>query len=590
MRGMWMAVTIGMGLVGGGLAYGQPPRFRVVRVLEQVPGGLPETIDDVGRVVGTAQTTSSLGNGAVWESGGGVTSLPGTSDLPASNAAGSNAAGQITGAVFNNTGVWPNWPFRAVIWENGQPRTLPTPGGFARALTSGLNAYGDAVGLVWNDDITLRNIAYWHDGAVTVIGTRHGSVAGVNNLRQVAGCMNDVRTVNDKFEAFLWKDGQYTVLPGGALGACAESLNNRGAVAGSTMDANGAQRPVAWENGAVVTLGPPATGGLASKINDRGEIIGYLGTRAFFRPASGGAALWDLADLVDLAPSEQGLGSVSSIYDLNNGSQILASMGSPEGPGRVVVLGPAAPSGSDRQPPTVTITAPASGSYLSDLAVLQATATDNVGVASVQFFANGAPVGAEITAPPYSVELDLLRFDRRTPVVFWARARDLSGNVSTTNLKSIVADKSCTTVARGTTANGWIGTQTGVFTMRWSASPMGTPAESGVAVALGKPAFFSGTSTTVLFAPDGQLRARNGNAYPASGPVYANDYYRFRMVVDVPHNRYSVWYRLPNQPEIQLAADYRFRTEATQLDNWMAHVEPESATDSLTLCNVRVEH
>ena len=133
-----------------------------------------------------------------------------------------------------------------------------------------------------------------------------------------------------------------------------------------------------------------------------------------------------------------------------------------------MVLGPASPSGSDTQPPTVAITAPASGSYLSDLAVLQATASDDAGVAGVQFFANGAPVGPEANTPPYSAELDLLKYDRQTPVVFWARARDLAGNVTTTNIKSVIVDKSCTTVARGATANGWIGAQTGVFTVRWS--------------------------------------------------------------------------------------------------------------------------
>ena len=59
---------------------------------------------------------------------------------------------------------------------------------------------------------------------------------------------------------------------------------------------------------------------------------------------------------------------------------------------------------SGTNPPTVSITAPASGATVSGAAVtVSATASDNVGVAGVQFKLDGANLGAEDTTSPYSV-------------------------------------------------------------------------------------------------------------------------------------------------------------------------------------------
>src|SRR6266850_5136292 len=56
----------------------------------------------------------------------------------------------------------------------------------------------------------------------------------------------------------------------------------------------------------------------------------------------------------------------------------------------------------DTTPPTVSITAPATGATVSGPTTLSANAADNVGVAGVQFAVDGVPVGNEITAAPYS--------------------------------------------------------------------------------------------------------------------------------------------------------------------------------------------
>ena len=57
----------------------------------------------------------------------------------------------------------------------------------------------------------------------------------------------------------------------------------------------------------------------------------------------------------------------------------------------------------DTTVPTVAITAPANGATVSGSVTVSANASDNVAVAGVQFKVDGANVGSEDTAAPYSV-------------------------------------------------------------------------------------------------------------------------------------------------------------------------------------------
>ena len=90
-------------------------------------------------------------------------------------------------------------------------------------------------------------------------------------------------------------------------------------------------------------------------------------------------------------------------------------------------------TGSDTTPPIVTITSPtsnptytATGSALT----LQGTATDNVGVAGVQFKVDGANLGAEVTTAPYGVTWNTTTTADGAHVLT-AVARDAAGNVAT---------------------------------------------------------------------------------------------------------------------------------------------------------------
>jgi chitodextrinase len=57
----------------------------------------------------------------------------------------------------------------------------------------------------------------------------------------------------------------------------------------------------------------------------------------------------------------------------------------------------------DTIPPTVNISTPADGSTVSGTVAISASASDNVGIAGVQFKFDGANLGSEVTTSPYSV-------------------------------------------------------------------------------------------------------------------------------------------------------------------------------------------
>jgi Concanavalin A-like lectin/glucanases superfamily/Domain of unknown function (DUF1929)/Bacterial Ig domain/IPT/TIG domain/Kelch motif len=85
---------------------------------------------------------------------------------------------------------------------------------------------------------------------------------------------------------------------------------------------------------------------------------------------------------------------------------------------------------SDTAPPTVSLTAPSNGASVSGAVTVSANATDNVGVAGVQFLLDGAPLGAEDTTSPYSLSWNSATVANGAHTLS-ARARDAVGNTTT---------------------------------------------------------------------------------------------------------------------------------------------------------------
>ncbi|MEW6301933.1 MAG: Ig-like domain-containing protein [Verrucomicrobiota bacterium] len=97
-------------------------------------------------------------------------------------------------------------------------------------------------------------------------------------------------------------------------------------------------------------------------------------------------------------------------------------------------------------PPVVTLTAPGNGSTVSGPAVtVAADASDDSGVAGVQFKLNGMNLGTEVTAAPYSVTWDTTTVTNGLHTLT-AVARDSAGNQTTAVAVSVVVSNTMPTV------------------------------------------------------------------------------------------------------------------------------------------------
>ena len=96
----------------------------------------------------------------------------------------------------------------------------------------------------------------------------------------------------------------------------------------------------------------------------------------------------------------------------------------------------------DTTPPAVSITAPAAGATVSGASVsITAEASDNVGVAGVQFKLDGADLGAEVTSVPYNVSWNTTTTGNG-PHTLTAVARDTAGNTTTSSEVSVTVSNS----------------------------------------------------------------------------------------------------------------------------------------------------
>jgi len=101
---------------------------------------------------------------------------------------------------------------------------------------------------------------------------------------------------------------------------------------------------------------------------------------------------------------------------------------------------------NDNTPPTVSISSPSNGSTVSGTAVvITASASDLVGVAGVQFKLDGATLGTEDTAYPYSLAWDSTKVTAGTHSIV-AVARDAAGNRATSTVTTVTVS-----VAQGVT-------------------------------------------------------------------------------------------------------------------------------------------
>ena len=82
----------------------------------------------------------------------------------------------------------------------------------------------------------------------------------------------------------------------------------------------------------------------------------------------------------------------------------------------------------DTMAPTVSVTSPANGAWISGTVTLAANASDNIGVAKVQFYVGSTAIGGVLTAAPYAVSWDTRQVTNGSGYIVTAIAWDAAGN------------------------------------------------------------------------------------------------------------------------------------------------------------------
>jgi hypothetical protein len=193
----------------------------------------------------------------------------------------------------------------------------------------------------------------------------------------------------------------------------------------------------------------------------------------------------------------------------------------------------------DASAPTVSITAPAAGATVSGTVALAASASDNVGVASVQFRVNGTNVGAADTTSPYAASWATTGLAAGTYTIT-AVATDAAGNQATSagvnvtiagsvviNARSVAFDSP----SHNATGTGGQAIVTSYRLEIWAAgssttgtplhtSDMGKPVSSTTALTIDRTAFFSGLprnqqfiATVSAIGPGGSSRSDASNTF-----------------------------------------------------------------------------
>jgi len=119
---------------------------------------------------------------------------------------------------------------------------------------------------------------------------------------------------------------------------------------------------------------------------------------------------------------------------------------------------------ADTTPPAVSMTAPSSGSTVSGMVTVSATASDNVGVAGVQFKLDGVNLGAEVLAAPYAISWATTAAVNGAHTLT-AVARDAAGNTATAVVVSVTVFNDTTPPTVSMTAPSTGATVSGTITV-----------------------------------------------------------------------------------------------------------------------------
>src|SRR5436190_536526 len=193
---------------------------------------------------------------------------------------------------------------------------------------------------------------------------------------------------------------------------------------------------------------------------------------------------------------------------------------------------PAQPGAPDLTPPTVSITAPTAGTTVSGTVSVTATAADNVGVVGVQFQLDGANLGAEKTAAPWTISWNTATGTAGAHTLT-AVARDAAGNrttsaavvatVATAPTVAITAPTSGATVASTVSVTAAAGDTVGVAGVQFKLDGANMGSEVTTAPFATSWATMAGTNGLHTLTAVARNMAGTRTTSPAVGVTVSND-------------------------------------------------------------------
>ncbi len=211
--------------------------------------------------------------------------------------------------------------FHGVLWPStGGIVDLGTLGGDSSA-TSAINDLGEIAG--WSNfdpggSVFVRRAVIWRGMEMIDLGTLGGESSfanGMNNLGQVVG-ESEYEWQSFRLKAFLWDNGEMTVLPAplkGYDGRSAYDINDRAEAVGYGAGLDLQYNALLWRDGKVFDLGSLAgRGSTAYAINDLGVIVGA--SEAANEQTH--AVMWVDRQIMDIHTPQ--FGTFSRARDINN--------------------------------------------------------------------------------------------------------------------------------------------------------------------------------------------------------------------------------------------------------------------------------
>lgn len=118
---------------------------------------------------------------------------------------------------------------------------------------------------------------------------------------------------------------------------------------------------------------------------------------------------------------------------------------------------------ADTVPPIISITTPAGNTAVSGSMIINAAATDNMGVTGVLFKVDGTTLGTEVTQAPYTITWDTRAWVNTTHSIT-AIARDAAGNLATSAVIIVTVNNATNQCIEQWTCDAWSTCVNGVQT------------------------------------------------------------------------------------------------------------------------------